>query len=358
MTEQKSPEPDDSLAMSERSGTKTEASAAGVNASPGGCLPARVIFVIVCFFGFNLLYAYKVIVSMSIIAMVNPNMSTAASSSSGSECPAPSADAKEVFPGVKYDWDSEVKSQILMAFFYGYILTQIPAGIYGGRFGAKWIFGGALLVTGIFSILGPVSARLDYRLFMVTRVVQGLAEGVVFPCANVLIAQWIPKLERSRGTTIIQIGAMSGTVITLPLAAFLNKSDWLGAWEATYYILGGAGVVWFVLFCFLVYESPEVHPFIAPAERDYILANGGGLKLDDNVHVPWRDILTSVPVWAIIITHFGQNWGFLTVLNLMPTYVTNVLHLNTKKVSLTADHSLAIVATNPSHVSLPPRRTW
>lgn len=46
--------------------------------------------------------------------------------------------------------------------------------------------------------------------------------------------------------------------------------------------------------------------------------------------IPWKSIWTSVPMIALIITHFGQNWGFLTVLTLMPTYFKDVLDLDIK----------------------------
>ena len=90
--------------------------------------------------------------------------------------------------------------------------------------------------------------------------------------------QWIPKNERSRGTTIIFTGAMIGTVLTLPITAILSKTHFMGSWAATFYLLGIAGVIWFVLWSVLVFESPEVHPFISTRETRFIIENGGGMK--------------------------------------------------------------------------------
>ena len=206
-------------------------------------IPARVIFVLLGFLGFNLVYAFKVVLSMSIIAMVNKsavNHTVASPTTEG--CHAEDHVEDIDFPGHKVPWDNQIKSQVLGAFFYGYVLTQIPAGIIASLFGGKWIYGISLLVTSLLSLIGPLTAKIDYRLFMLTRIGQGLAEGVVFPCMNGMIAQWMPKMERSRGTTIIYTGAMIGTVFTLPLTAFLSKSDFMGSWEATFYLLGIIGV--------------------------------------------------------------------------------------------------------------------
>lgn len=260
--------------------------------------------------------------------MLNHTNSVEKNTTTSGQCIAESGHGHQDFPGVKFDWDDQVKSQLLSAFFYGYIITQIPAGILATRYGAKWIFGTSLLISGVLSLLGPMAAKIDWRLFMATRIGQGLAEGVVFPCMNALIAQWVPKMERSRGTTIIYTGSAIGTVLTLPMTAILSKSTFLGSWEASFYILGIAGIVWFVLWTVLVYESPETHPFISRKERKFILENDGGLKAVAHLKIPYKEMFTSVPVYALIVTHFGQNWGFLTVLNLMPSYMNTVLKMD------------------------------
>ena len=294
------------------------------------------------------MYAYKVVLSMSIIAMVNH---TKPADTHITECSTNTTHEEQYFPGPKYNWDDDMKSQVLSSFFYGYVITQIPAGICASKYGGKWIYGISILIAGILSILGPIAAKIDHRLFIATRVGQGLSEGVVFPSMNAMIAQWMPKNERSRGTTIIYTGATIGTVVTLPVTAILSKNEFMGSWQATFYLLGIAGIVWFILWIFLVYESPELHPFISEKEKMFILENDGGLKVKDKFSVPYKEILTSCPVYALILTHFGQNWGFLTVsqpinrctdidifnsfqvLNLMPSYMSSVLNMDINQVN-------------------------
>lgn len=53
---------------------------------------------------------------------------------------------------------------------------------------------------------------------------------------------------------------------------------------------------------------------------------------------PWKDILTSMPVWAITCAHFCENWGFYTLLTQLPSYMNgnhlyNIIFL-LKKISL------------------------
>lgn len=47
--------------------------------------------------------------------------------------------------------------------------------------------------------------------------------------------------------------------------------------------------------------------------------------------VPWKSILLSLPVWAIIITHGCSVFGYFTVVNQLPSYMKQVLHYNIKE---------------------------
>ena len=48
---------------------------------------------------------------------------------------------------------------------------------------------------------------------------------------------------------------------------------------------------------------------------------------------PWKAIFTSVPMWALIIVHCGQNWGYWTLITELPTYMNDILKFNLKEVS-------------------------
>jgi len=42
--------------------------------------------------------------------------------------------------------------------------------------------------------------------------------------------------------------------------------------------------------------------------------------------------MTSVRMWAIIVAHFGAQWGFLMILTELPSYMKGVLHFDLKTV--------------------------
>ena len=50
-------------------------------------------------------------------------------------------------------------------------------------------------------------------------------------------------------------------------------------------------------------------------------------------HTPWLSIFTSWPVWAIVIAHTFNNWGFYTLLTSLPTYLKDTQGINIRSVS-------------------------
>lgn len=40
--------------------------------------------------------------------------------------------------------------------------------------------------------------------------------------------------------------------------------------------------------------------------------------------IPWGQILSKAPVWALIVSHFCHNWGTFILLTWMPTYYHQV----------------------------------
>lgn len=75
----------------------------------------------------------------------------------------------------EFDWDKNTRSAILSSFFYGYVLTQIPGGWLADRFGGKRIYGTAMAISGVATLLMPVFARTSVILVYVLRVVVGVA---------------------------------------------------------------------------------------------------------------------------------------------------------------------------------------
>nr|XP_042898022.1 sialin-like [Parasteatoda tepidariorum] len=297
-------------------------------------MPRRYILVLLGSLGIFNVFAMRTNLSVAIVAMVNqttnaPLPSLNASFNQVAECPNLVQDEPKkssmIFTGEQFNWDTPTQGAILAAYYYGYVITHVPGGILAEKYGAKWVFGGGVLATSIFTLLSPLAAHLDKYALVAIRVLQGLADGVTTPSITASISKWAPKVERSRLSTIIYTGVMAGNVASLSVSGLLCSTDFLGGWPSVFYTFGTIGVIWFFFWCFLMYETPSVHPTISKEEFLYIEQNKDEESKEKHV-IPWKDRFTSVPVWALMIAQFGQAFGFLVLLTELPTYLSTALH--------------------------------
>lgn len=51
--------------------------------------------------------------------------------------------------------------------------------------------------------------------------------------------------------------------------------------------------------------------------------------------IPYKSIALSLPFYAILFAHMGQNYGYETLMTELPTYMKQVLRFSLKAVSIT-----------------------
>ena len=83
-----------------------------------------------------------------------------------------------------FDWNSKQKGLILSSFFYGYITTQLVGGYLGLLFGGNIVFGLGIGMTAILTLLTPIAANSSLSALIAIRVVEGVFEGVSYPCIH------------------------------------------------------------------------------------------------------------------------------------------------------------------------------
>lgn len=69
-----------------------------------------------------------------------------------------------------HEWDEKTKSLVLSSFFWGYVVTQVPAGQLAQKFGAKRILMWSMLLCAALTLLTPLSItyggwKVCYRFF-------------------------------------------------------------------------------------------------------------------------------------------------------------------------------------------------
>jgi MFS transporter, ACS family, solute carrier family 17 (sodium-dependent inorganic phosphate cotransporter), other len=154
--------------------------------------------------------------------------------------------------------------------------------------------------------------------------------GASWPAIHPMTAVWIPPMDRSKFMSNMMASSL-GAALTMPACGFLIS--YIG-WESVFYFTGGLGLIWSICWFVFVFETPARHPRISPEERNMIEeAIGTTTSKKRPSRVPWAQMLTSAPVWAIIITHGCSVFGYFTVVNQLPSYMKYILEFNIKEVS-------------------------
>ena len=217
----------------------------------------------------------------------------------------------------EFGWDSATMGTILSGFFVGYLLTQLPGGWIADRFGGKGILGFAVVWWSLATFITPFARSVP--LMLVARIGLGVGEGVTPPALHSMTARWIPAHERSRVVAFDVTGVYLGLMIAFPVAVWLMTNF---GWPWVFYIFGVLGLIWAVLWYFLVTSRPEDHPRISAAELAYIQQDRP--HADPVEAVPWRLFFSSSAFWALLIGQFCTLWTWYMFLTWMPIYLVSV----------------------------------
>ena len=71
----------------------------------------------------------------------------------------------------------------------------------------------------------------------------------------------------------------------MAVGGWLCNTTFLGGWPSVFYIIGGLGVIWGILWFLLGHDLPEQHPRISPSELQYILEHRNYVKRDKVIGV-------------------------------------------------------------------------
>ena len=60
------------------------------------------------------------------------------------------------------------------------------------------------------------------------------------------------------------------------------------------------------------------------SELEYLRTAIGVSLEESSMSPPWKSMMTSKAVWAIILAHFAENWGFYTLLTGLPMFMRGI----------------------------------
>jgi ACS family D-galactonate transporter-like MFS transporter len=239
---------------------------------------------------------------------------------------------------------------VFSAFSWSYVVAQVPGGVFLDRFGSKFTYWLSMtlwsLCTLAQGLVSSVGALFACRLGL------GAAESPCFPTNSRVVATWFPQSERALATGTYTVGEYIGLAFFSPLLFAL-----MGAygWRSLFYVVGGAGVLFGIVW-WLLYHEPHEHPAANRAELDYIEAGGGIARREHKAPASqaaavtgeatlpkkgfdWRmagRLVRRRQLAGICLGQFAGNSTLVFFLTWFPTYLATERHMGWLKIGFFA----------------------
>ena len=249
---------------------------------------------------------------------------------------------------VENGWtDAQTASQgaLLMGLFYvGFGIGNIFLTPLGARIGPRRSLVIIVLLWSLFTALGAVASQV-MTIFMASRVLLGLSEGIQPPMMNQLTNTWFAPDERSRANSTFVSGLFLA-VLTAPLLLVPIMERY--GWRSGFYVLAIGGIaVSLPLVLRYVHDSPRTHPRVGAALADDIERRAGALDVGAS---PTWHLLLERPFQLMLAGGVINALVALGVASWLPTYLSQLEGV--------AYGDLAWLAAIPYGASLLGLATW
>ncbi|KAK7486121.1 hypothetical protein BaRGS_00022587 [Batillaria attramentaria] len=228
----------------------------------------------------------------------------------------------------------------LAVLYFAYSVVQLPVAVFASRVGAlrvSLVSTVICLVTILLSIpmleWGLVPSVMICLVKGASAVKACTGEGALVPLMASLASVWSGPVETTRVSAVLEGGSnIADSLAFLGTAAFCNAG--LG-WMKVYYLQGAMGLVFFLLLAHCVDERPGKRRCISRNEQR-LLASFMTKKgyVEKKTATPYRSILTSVHVWAIVVAQLGFQWLDCLRVSSLPVFLGVIHKVDTQKAEL------------------------
>jgi ACS family glucarate transporter-like MFS transporter len=186
------------------------------------------------------------------------------------------------------------------AFFWPYVLMQIPTGSLADRFGSKIVLGWA---AALWSVASACTACVTNLVSLaVTRIFLGIGESAWFPVNVKVINNYFPKEERGVANGLSNGGIRLGSAIApLLMVALIQRVGWRYA----FLITGLGSLIWCIFWYF----------GFKPGERR------SGSSRDKYDSFALKALLAKRATIGIVLTKFFNDYLYYLLLTWIPTYL-------------------------------------
>ena len=187
-------------------------------------------------------------------------------------------------------------ARILGAFQVSYAVTWLLGGIFLDAVGTRLGLALAVVFWSVVNMLtGFASSVFGFASF---RFLLGIGEGVNWPGASKVVAEWFPSQQRSLAVAIFDSGSSVGgavAALSMPLIAIRF------GWRSAFVFSGALGFVWLAMWL-RVYHPLDRHPRVSPEEVSFIRAGQDVPVVSTQRGMRrWLHLARDRNVWGIVL---------------------------------------------------------
>jgi MFS transporter, ACS family, glucarate transporter len=209
---------------------------------------------------------------------------------------------------------------LFWAFMLGYTLLQLASGVYGQRWGPRWMFFGASIVAALAVLATPLApfvaaGTVLFGVLLVAQLVLGIAQAPVFPVASGIFEAWFPKQRWALVQGLESVGQNLGAALAPPMIATIMHSF---GWRPAVAAVALVAIPFIALWVWYGRDTPAEHPRVSQIE----LAELGDDHTAADRSIDWRrlrrllanrDVLTITASYTIMnyVFYLLSVWSFL-----------------------------------------------
>uniref|UniRef100_A0A915P3A1 MFS domain-containing protein n=1 Tax=Meloidogyne floridensis TaxID=298350 RepID=A0A915P3A1_9BILA len=203
------------------------------------------------------------------------------------------------------------KAQLQYAVGIASIISTFPFSMLYTKFGARFVFLSAGILSTISTALLPFAASKGMIAFTFIRLLQGFAYGANFAAIGFVCHRWA----------------------TLKQHGFFFSVPSLG-WPWVYYVHALVSPILFGFWLFLYTDHPDTHPCVSQREKDQILSGKTEAEIGISGFMPYRAILSNKTVLIVWLNSFADIVTAVFLITYLPTYVSKVLRYGVRETGI------------------------
>ncbi|PAV79565.1 hypothetical protein WR25_11580 [Diploscapter pachys] len=230
------------------------------------------------------------------------------------------------------DLSTTAKRNYLWAVGFGTLLATFPTNYVYNKYGARYPFIFAGLISAISTALTPLAISSGVIFLYIVRFLQGIAYAADFATIGTMAVRWAPISETGLFLSVLTTFTSISTVISSPTTSFLCES--IFGWRATFYFHAAAGLLIFLIWFYLYNDDPSLHNSVSASELKHIQLSKTASFYERRKKTPLKEMITSPVILCVWLNSFVEMTAIILLHTNMATWFKKIFNFSISEVGL------------------------